>query len=133
MPYDDSDIEFDEDCPPLESGFYVNPVHRFRGRTLPTRNSPLDPIDPEYLEYIKSLSPLIQMEPELLGGMPVFKDTLVPVKRMFDYLLTGRTMNDFLRDYPAVSSDTATAVLENQATLFYEDISKALERIAQHN
>ncbi|MTV36862.1 DUF433 domain-containing protein [Duganella radicis] len=66
------------------------------------------------------------MEPEILGGMPVFKDTLVPIKCMFDYLLARKSMSDFLRDYPSVPEATARAVLENDATLFYEEISKRL-------
>lgn len=73
---------------------------------------------------------MVQMEPDILGGMPVFKDTLVPIKRMFDYLLARKTMDDFLRDNPTVSRDTATNVLESDATLFYEDISKAIESAA---
>jgi uncharacterized protein (DUF433 family) len=70
------------------------------------------------------------MEPGILGGMPVFRGTLVPVKRMFDYLLAGKTIDDFLRDAPAVSRDTALTVLESDATLFYEDISKAIDSAA---
>jgi len=61
--------------------------------------------------------------------MPVFKETLVPIKRMFDYLLAGKTMSTFLHDYPAVSQDVATTVLESDATRFYEEISKTLDRI----
>jgi len=55
---------------------------------------------------MKSITPLVQMEPHILGEMPVFKDTLVPIKRMFDYLLAGRgdrstgeRCNGFLRGY----------------------------------
>lgn len=77
-----------------------------------------------------TFTPLVQMEPHILGGMPVFKDTLVPIKRMFDYLLAGRSMPAFLIDYPAVSRDVATAVLESEATIFYEDISEAMDSAA---
>ncbi|MYM92947.1 DUF433 domain-containing protein [Rugamonas sp. FT81W] len=79
---------------------------------------------------MKSITPLVQMEPDILGGMPVFKGTLVPIKRMFDYLLAGKPMDDFLADYPTVSHDMATGVLENDATLFYEAISKAIDSAA---
>ncbi|MRW88949.1 DUF433 domain-containing protein [Duganella sp. FT80W] len=70
---------------------------------------------------------MIQMAPDILGGMPVFKGTLVPVKRLFDYLLSGKTTARFVNDYPLVSRATAANVLQNDATLFYEDISNALE------
>lgn len=51
------------------------------------------------------------------------------IKRMFDYLLNGKQLSDFLRDYAGVPRDMATAVLESDATIFYEDISKALDKI----
>jgi len=70
------------------------------------------------------------MEPQILGGTPVFLNTLVPIKRMFDYLLAGKTMDDFLQDFPSIPRDTAIGVLENEATLFYEDISKAIDSAA---
>ncbi|MYM66477.1 DUF433 domain-containing protein [Pseudoduganella sp. FT55W] len=78
---------------------------------------------------MKTRSPLIQMEPEILGGLPVFKDTLVPIKRMFDCLLTGKSLEDFLRHYPSVPRATAVAVLANEATLFYEDISIVIDAV----
>lgn len=130
MPTPDEEIEYDEDSPPLDSSFFTNGVFRINGRIIPPRATPTDPHDPELLAFMKSLTPLVQMDPEVLGGMPVFKNTLVPIKRMFDYLLAGKTMDDFLRDFPAVSRDTATGVLESDATLFYEDISKAVESSA---
>ena len=130
MPNHDDEIEIDEDCPEYDPRYFTEPVHRFRGRIIPPRKSPTDPYDPEYLAYMKSITPLIQMEPHILGGMPVFKGTLVPVKRMFDYLLSGKAMDDFLNDNPSVSRSTATSVLESDATLFYEEISDVLEQAA---
>ncbi|WP_229257256.1 DUF433 domain-containing protein [Duganella callida] len=130
MPIPEDDIEFDEDCPPLESGLYANPVFRFNGRILPPRKSPLDPVPADLLAYIKSRVPQVQMEPHILCGTPVFANTLVPIKRMFDYLLAGKSLEDFLRDHSGVSAETAADVLKNEATLFYEDISIALDSAA---
>lgn len=127
MPNHDDEIEIDEDCPEYDPRYFTEPVHRFRGRIIPPRTSPTDPYDPEVLAFMKSITPLVQMEPDILGGMPVFKHTLVPIKRMFDYLLVGKTMDDFLHDHPTVSQNTATAVLESDATLFYEEISNAMD------
>lgn len=62
--------------------------------------------------------------------MPVFKDTLVSIKRLFDYMLAGKSMSAFLEDYPAVSRDVAAAVLESDTTVFYEGVSKALDAVA---
>ncbi len=126
----EDDIEYDEDCPPYDPRYCINPVHRINGRIIPPRKSPSDPIDPELLAFMKSITPLIQMEPEILGGMPVFRDTLVPLKRMFDYLLAGKSLDAFLADYPAVARDTALSVLGTERTLFYEEISKAIDSAA---
>jgi uncharacterized protein (DUF433 family) len=126
----DDNIEYDEDCPPYDPKYFSTPVHKINGRIIPPRRSPADPIDPELLAFMKSITPLIQMEPTILGGMPVFKDTLVPIKRMFDYLLRGKSLEDFLADYPAVSRHTAIGVLGTERTLFYEAISKAIDSAA---
>lgn len=123
----DDEIEYDEDSPPLESGFYANGVHRIHGRVLPLRTSPLDPVDPEVLAFMRTQVPEVQMDRHIMGGMPVFRGTLVPIKRMFDYLLAGKTMEDFLAEFPTVSPSAAKSVLETEATMFYEDISKAMD------
>jgi uncharacterized protein (DUF433 family) len=128
IPHDD--IEYDENCPPYDPRYFTTPVHKINGRVIPSRKSPAAPIDPELLAFMKSITPLIQMEPEILGGMPVFKDTLVPIKRMFDYLLRGKSLDDFLTHYPSVSLDTALSILGTERTLFYEAISKAMDSAA---
>lgn len=121
---------YDEDCPPLNFAALAEPVTRFKGRVIPSRRSPSDPFDLEVLEFMKSLNPLIEMEPDVLNGMPVFQGTRVPVKCMFEYLLAGRSIQDFLQNFPSVPGSTAIAVLENEATLFYEDISIAMDSAA---
>jgi uncharacterized protein (DUF433 family) len=126
----EDNIEIDEDCPEYDPRYFSEPVFKINGRVIPPRKSPTDPIDPELLAFMKSITPLIQMEPEILGGMPVFKDTLVPIKRMFDYLLESKSLDDFLADYPGVPRDTALSVLGTERTLFYEAISKAMDSAA---
>jgi len=121
----EEDTPWDEDSPPLESGFYGNPVRRFNGRIIEPRKSPLDPIAPDILAFIKTRVPQIDMD----DGTPVFEHTKVPIKRMFDLLLAGKSLEDFLRDYPSVPSATAIAVLGNEATLFYESISGAIDAV----
>lgn len=125
-PNRDAEIQFDEDCPEYDPRYFTEPVYRIKGRIIEPRTSPDDPIDPEVVAFYRSITPMVQMEAEILGGMPVFKGTLVPIKTMFDYLLAHKPMEEFLRDYPAVPAETARAVLENDATLFYEEISKKL-------
>ena len=55
---------------------------------------------------------LITVDPEILGGIPVFRGTRVPVKTLIDYLEAGNRLDDFLDDFPTVSREHALAVLE---------------------
>jgi uncharacterized protein (DUF433 family) len=55
---------------------------------------------------------LITIDPEILGGQPVFKGTRVPVESLFDHLEAGISLNDFLEDFPSVSKAQAIALLD---------------------
>jgi uncharacterized protein (DUF433 family) len=54
----------------------------------------------------------IQRSPDVLGGLPVFAGTRVPVQTLLDYLEAGQPLADFLADFPSVSRSQAIAVLE---------------------
>jgi uncharacterized protein (DUF433 family) len=55
---------------------------------------------------------VIVRDPNILGGVPVFKSTRVPFQALLDYLEEGQTLDDFLTDFPTVSRDAAIAALE---------------------
>jgi uncharacterized protein (DUF433 family) len=55
--------------------------------------------------------PVIQRDPDILGGTPVFVGTRVPVKTFIDYLEAGHPLAEFLDDFPSVSHEQAVAVL----------------------
>jgi uncharacterized protein (DUF433 family) len=55
---------------------------------------------------------LITIDPEILGGTPVFRGTRVPVKTLFDYLENDYSLEQFLECFPSVSRDLARQVLE---------------------
>ncbi len=57
-------------------------------------------------------STLITVDPEILGGTPVFKGTRVPVESLFKYLETDYTLEEFLECFPTVTREMAVAVLE---------------------
>ncbi len=57
-------------------------------------------------------SQLIERSDEILGGTPVFVGTRVPVRTLIEYLEAGERLDDFLEDFPTVTRDQATAVLE---------------------
>ena len=58
---------------------------------------------------------LIDCNPDILGGTPVFAGTRVPVRILIDHLEAGDRLDDFLADFPTVSRQQALALLE-QAT-----------------
>ena len=55
---------------------------------------------------------IVQRNPNIQGGVPVFTGTRVPVKNLFDYLESGETLEQFLLDFPAVGRSKAVAALE---------------------
>lgn len=55
---------------------------------------------------------VINIDPEILGGTPVFFGTRVPIKNLFDYLETGDTIETFLKDFEGVSKNQVVKVLE---------------------
>jgi uncharacterized protein (DUF433 family) len=54
----------------------------------------------------------INIDPETMGGTPVFTGTRVPVQALFDYIETGETLNEFLENFPSVKKDYAIQVLK---------------------
>ena len=54
----------------------------------------------------------ITIDPEILGGLPVFTGTRVPVQALFDYLEGGDSLDDFLESYPDVPREQAVRMLE---------------------
>ncbi len=56
---------------------------------------------------------LIDRNPEILGGIPVFAGTRVPVRVLLEHLEADDRLDDFLDDFPSVSREHAIAVLES--------------------
>lgn len=61
---------------------------------------------------------IINVDPEILGGTPVFYGTRVPVETLFDHLESGLSLNDFLNDFPTVTKEQAVEVLEFAGKIF---------------
>ena len=55
---------------------------------------------------------VINIDPDILGGTPVFIGTRVPIKNLFDYLETGDSIEVFLEDFDGVSKEQVVKVLE---------------------
>ncbi len=55
---------------------------------------------------------VVHSDPDILGGVPVFVGTRVPVKTLLDYLEAGDPLDVFLDHFPSVSREQAIATLE---------------------
>lgn len=78
--------------------------------------------------YSMKVSDVIVVDKEILGGIPVFKGTRVPVKNLFDYLEAGDSLNDFLNDFDYIPREYCLTVLKTSEKLLldaqlHEDIN----------
>ena len=55
---------------------------------------------------------IVEKNPEVLSGTPVFKGTRVPVQTLIDYLKAGETIESFLEGFPSVSRALVEAFLQ---------------------
>ena len=55
---------------------------------------------------------IINIDPEIMSGAPVFRGTRVTIQTLFDHLENGKTLDDFLEGFPSVTKENALAVLE---------------------
>lgn len=55
---------------------------------------------------------VIERDPEIMGGEPVFVGTRVPARTLFEFLEAGDTLDEFLAEFPSVSREQAVAALE---------------------
>lgn len=63
---------------------------------------------------------VIIKNPAILSGEPVFRGTRVPFKSLTDYLEHGRSLAEFLDDFPGVTCQEAIAALERARTTLVE-------------
>lgn len=54
----------------------------------------------------------VEINPQKLGGTPVFVGTRVPIGHLFEYLEHGETLDEFLRQFPSVTRQQALGVLK---------------------
>ena len=55
---------------------------------------------------------VIHADSEILGGVPVFAGTRVPLRNLIDFFEAGDSIDDFLDAFPSVSREQAIAALE---------------------
>lgn len=67
---------------------------------------------------------LINKNPDILGGTPVFAGTRVPVRILMEHLEAGDRLDEFLDDFPTVSRAQAIAVLERATEILEFDANE---------
>ncbi|MDX2227562.1 MAG: DUF433 domain-containing protein [Verrucomicrobiae bacterium] len=55
----------------------------------------------------------MEVDPDIMSGMPVFVGTRVPVETLFTYLMNGENLDEFLSCFPAVKREDALRILEH--------------------
>ena len=63
------------------------------------------------MEERKKITDFVHRDPEIMGGVPVFKGTRVPVQALFDYI-KGSSIEEFKLGYPHITDAQINAVLE---------------------
>ena len=53
----------------------------------------------------------ISVNPQIMGGTPVFEGTRVPIEALLENLAAGISLNEFLENFPTVSQEQALAIL----------------------
>ena len=69
---------------------------------------------------------LIDRNPDILGGTPVFSGTRVPVRILMEHLEAGDRLDEFLEDYPTVSRSQAVALLERAKGMLVSDTDEVV-------
>ena len=67
---------------------------------------------------------LIERNPGILGGTPVFAGTRVPVRILMEHLEAGDRLDEFLDDFPTVTREQAVALLERATAIVVSDLTR---------
>ena len=59
------------------------------------------------------MSSPVTISPNIQSGEPVFTNTRVPVKNLFDYLKGGHSLDEFILDFPSVRKEQAIQVIDH--------------------
>jgi len=58
----------------------------------------------------------ITVDPDILGGTPVFRGTRVPIEALLSNLEAGVSIEDFLENFPTVSREQVLEVIRFSGT-----------------
>ncbi|VFN04498.1 MAG: Uncharacterized conserved protein, DUF433 family [Candidatus Kentron sp. G] len=55
---------------------------------------------------------IINMDPEIMGGTPVFRGTRVPIQTFIEHLRRDDGVDDFFDNFPGVSREQVIGLIE---------------------
>ncbi len=90
---------------------------------VPTPGSAVD----EGTELVPASDPraaFLSINPQRLGGIPVFRGTRVPVSYLFEYLSKGKSIETFLDDFEGVPRAEAVAALKMSCEKIMEGLPR---------
>jgi uncharacterized protein (DUF433 family) len=61
--------------------------------------------------YLLPVQKSYHSDPEILGGIPVFVGTRVPIQSLFDHLEAGESIDQFLEGFPSVKREQIVGLL----------------------
>ena len=67
---------------------------------------------------------IVSIDADRLGGTPCFAGTRVPVEYLWEYLLSGKSIETFLDDFDGVPREEAVAALEQAYQRFMEGLPR---------
>ena len=68
----------------------------------------------------------VHIDPEILGGTPVFEGTRVPFKALLDYLEGGESIDVFLDEFPSVDRRQAVEAIRQAGQLLVAPCASCL-------
>ena len=72
---------------------------------------------------IAAMASIFNVNPEIMGGTPVFAGTRVPVQTLLDYLEAGDSIDEFLKGFPSVTRAQVVGFLEDAKDRLVESVS----------
>lgn len=73
---------------------------------------------------------IINIDPDILGGTPVFSGTRVPIKNLFDYLEAGKSIDEFVEDFDTIKKKQILELLEMSNKLLINNTTILNENFA---
>ena len=59
-----------------------------------------------------NIKDVVDVNPDRMSGAPCFTGTRVPISHLFEYIESGETLDEFLRQFPSVTREQALSALE---------------------